>query len=118
MPPTSATVPNTPDLSGPVMTTYIETSSRGDKMRITLTKVIDPAQGADSYTTPHNGKRFVGTVFALKGVSGRFSDDANSDAVLIRWDGQTYQPDFSSIDGFTKWNYGQFNVSATWTAGR
>lgn len=46
------------------------------------------------------------------GVSGRFSDDANSDALLIGSDGQTYQADFNSIAGFTNWNSGIFNVSA------
>lgn len=57
MPSPSATVPSTPDLSGPVMTAYIETSPEGDKMRTTLTRVIDPAQGAP-YTTPDHGKHF------------------------------------------------------------
>ena len=32
-------------------------------MSVTLTQVIDPAQGADQFTTPDNGNRFVGAVF-------------------------------------------------------
>jgi hypothetical protein len=37
----------------------------GDKMTVTLTKVIDPAQGADQFTTPGNGNRFVGAIFTI-----------------------------------------------------
>ena len=80
---------------------------------------------ADSCSTPDNGKRFVGTVFAFRGVSGRFSDNANNDGVLIGSDGQTCEPDFSSIAGFTKTSIrldpnggiGD-NPPATWAAGR
>ena len=63
-------------------------------MTVTLTKVIDPAQGADQYTTPNNGFRFVGAVFTLSGVSGTFSDDANTDATLVGSNGQSYTADF------------------------
>src|ERR1700761_7334821 len=31
----------------------------GDTYRVTLDKIIDPAQGADQYTQPDNGMRFV-----------------------------------------------------------
>jgi hypothetical protein len=75
-----------------------------------LTKVIDPARGADSFSTPDNGKRFVGAVFTIKGVSGTSTDDANSDANLVGSDGQTYTADFDSIAGYTNFNSGQFNV--------
>jgi hypothetical protein len=77
------------------------------------------------YTTPDNGKRFVGTAFALGGLSGRFSDDADNDGLLIGSDDQTWQLDFSSISGFTKTSIqrdpnGGFgdNPPATWAAGR
>ena len=90
-----------------------------------LAAVDGRGREADSYSTPDNGKRFVGTVFALMGVSGRFSDDANNDGVLIGSDGQTCQPDFSSIAGFRKTSIqrdpnGGFgdNPPATWAPGR
>jgi hypothetical protein len=98
-------------LSGPVGTVYQVTDNSGNKMTVTLTQVIDPAQGADQYTTPDNGKRFVGAVFTLKGISGTFSDDANSDAVVVGANGQSYTPDFSSIAGVTNFNHGEFNLT-------
>ena len=50
-------------LSSPVGTIYTVTDQSGNKMSVTLTQVIDPAQGADQFTTPDNGNRFVGAVF-------------------------------------------------------
>lgn len=98
-------------LSGPVGTSYRVTNG-SNVMSVTLTKIVDPAQGADQYTTPDPGKRFVGAVFKLTGVTGSFSDDANSDASLQGSNGQTYSPDFSNIAGYTNFNSGQFNISA------
>lgn len=97
-------------LSGPVGTVYTVTDPSGDKMSVTLTKVIDPAQGADQFTTPDNGNRFVGTVFSINGMSGTFSDDANNDATLIGSNGQTYTADFDSIAGYTNFNDGEYTV--------
>src|SRR5260221_5243746 len=68
----AATPSPTSTLTGPVGTVYQVTDDSGNKMTVTLARVIDPAQGADQYTTPDNGKRFVGAVFTLKGVSGTF----------------------------------------------
>jgi hypothetical protein len=98
-------------LSGPIGTTFRVTNG-SNVVDVSLTKVIDPAQGADQYTTPDPGKRFVGAVFKLKGVTGSSSDDANSDASLLGSDGQTYSPDFNDIAGYTNFNSGEFNVSA------
>lgn len=109
---TSATPSPSNNLSGPVGTTYTVNDQSGDKMSVTLTQVIDPAQGADQFTTPDNGNRFVGAVVRITGISGNFSDDANNDATLIGSNGQTYSADFSSIAGYTNFNNGEYNVSA------
>jgi len=98
-------------LSGPVGTTYTVTDPAGGKISVTLTRMIDPAQGADQYTTPDNGNRFVGAVFTITGISGTFSDDANNNASLIGSNGQTYTADFDSIAGYTNFNNGAYTVS-------
>jgi hypothetical protein len=100
-------------LSGPVGTTYTVTDDNGNKMEVTLTKVIDPAQGADQFTTPGSGSRFVGAVFSLNGISGTFSGNANNDAALIGSNGQTYTADFNSIAGYTNFNNGDYNVGTS-----
>jgi hypothetical protein len=99
-------------LAGPVGTVYTVTDQSGDKISVTLTKMIDPAQGANQFITPDNGNRFVGAVFTITGSSGTFSDDANNDATLIGANGQTYTADFGSIAGYTNFNNGLYNVSA------
>jgi hypothetical protein len=109
---TKAAPPPSNSLSGPVGTVYTVTDQSGNKMSVTLTKVIDPVQGADQFTTPDSGNRFVGAVFTISGVSGRFSDDANNDATVIGSNGQTYTADFDSIAGYTNFNDGEYNVSA------
>jgi hypothetical protein len=108
----SMPAPPSNSLSGPVGTVYTVTDSSGSKMSVTLTKVIDPAQGADQFTTPNSGSRFVGAVFTITGVSGTFSDDANSNATLIGSNGQTYTADFDTIAGYTNFNGGMYSVSA------
>src|SRR5271167_3472396 len=42
----------------------------GDAYRVTLVKVIDPARGADQFSPPDSGKRFVGLVFKIKALTG------------------------------------------------
>jgi hypothetical protein len=84
----------------------------GDTYRVRLDKVIDPAQGADQFTTPNHGMRFVGVVFTIKAISGSPKDeDADNDAAVIGSNGQTYTSDVSSIAGYTDFSNGQINVA-------
>jgi hypothetical protein len=81
-------------------------------LAVTLTQVIDPATGADQYTTADAGKRFVGV--ALKIVnngSSAYSDDANSNLTLIGSDNQSYTPDFSAISECTNFSNGQYTIA-------
>jgi hypothetical protein len=107
--PAPAATPN--DLTGPVGTAYTDTDSSGNVMTVTLTGMINPAHGADIYTTPDNGFYFVAAKFSITGVSGTSSDDANSDAAVIGSDSQTYSPDFSDVRGCTNFNEGEYSVA-------
>jgi hypothetical protein len=99
-------------LSGPAGTSYTVTGQSGSEVSVTLTQVIDPAQGTDQFTTAQSGDRFVGAVFDIKGINGTFSDDANNDATLIGSNEQTYTADFNGIAGYTNFNDGEYSVSA------
>ena len=84
----------------------------GDTYRVTLVKVIDPAQGATQFDSPDNGKRFVGLVFRIKAVTGSpQNEDANNDAVLFGGSGQEYSADFSDIAGYTNFDSGTIHVA-------
>jgi len=87
------------------------TTVSGTRYLVYLTKVIDPAQGADSVTIPDKGQRFVGLVFTLKGVSGTSSGNSNSNATLTASNGLTYQADFQSIKGWTNFGNGEFHTN-------
>ena len=112
--PSSSPSSSTDNLTGPLGTTFTDTqtdsSGNADSYDVTAVKVLDPATGADQYTTPDIGKRFIGVEFKITGDSGYSSDDANSDAVLQGDDGQVYQPDFDSISAGTNFNSGNFSV--------
>jgi len=78
---------------------------------VTLLAIIDPASGADEFTTPSAGSRFVGVKWEIKTTgSGTLSDDANNDTSLIGSDDQTYQPDFSTIAGCTNFDDGMYTI--------
>ena len=79
---------------------------------VTLVKVIDPAAGADQFTTPNAGDRFVGVEITIDAINGTLTGDANSDVVVIGSDNQTYTADFDSIAGCTNFNNGEFTVAA------
>jgi hypothetical protein len=84
----------------------------GDAYRVTLVKVIDPARGADEFSTPDNGKRFVGAVFRVKALKGSPQDeDANNDAVIVGSNGQSYTADFDRIAGYTNFADGVIHVA-------
>jgi hypothetical protein len=95
-----------------VGTAFTVQDNSHDTYRVTLVKIIDPAQGATSYDTPQGGKHFVGAVFMITAVQGSpQNEDADNDAALVGSDGQTYTNDISSIAGYTDFNYGAIKVS-------
>lgn len=80
---------------------------------ITLTQVIDPAQGADQFTTPDAGKRFVAVELSIKNNgSATYSDDANNDTSVIGSDNQSYTADFDSVSECTNFNDGDIRLAA------
>ena len=84
----------------------------GNLYQVTLTKVIDPAEGENQFTVPDAGKRFVGLVFRVRALTGSPRDeDANNDAVVIGSDGQDYSADFHGVAGSTNFDHGAIRVS-------
>jgi hypothetical protein len=108
--PTQAAAP------GPVGSSFDLKDASGNTYRVTLVKVVDPAKGADQFTAPDTGKRFVGLVFKVKAVTGSpQSEDANNDAVVLGGDGQTYKASFDAIAGYTNFDDGAIRTGAVRT---
>ena len=56
-------------------------------------------------------------MFTIQAINGSPQDeDANSDAVLVGSNGQSYTADFSDIAGYTNFNDGQISVAKGGTA--
>lgn len=118
-PPTPAPSASSADLTGPLGTEYTITSQDQDgnstSYDVAAARIADPAKGADEFNTPDPGKRLVGVEFTITGDTGYSTDDANSDAVIIGDDGQSYTADFSSISEGTNFSNGDFGVRANQT---
>lgn len=65
---------------------------------VTLVKIVDPATGADQYTTPDSGKRFVGVQLNIKNTSTSAEQIApDNDTTLFDSTGQSYSTDLNSL---------------------
>jgi hypothetical protein len=101
----------TPDnLVGPIGTTYTDTDDNSNEIEMTLTGITDPARASEEFEGPDAGTRYVAAQFTITGVTGTFSDDADSEASAIGSDSQTYQPSFFDVSGCTNFNDGDFTV--------
>ena len=97
---------------GRVDAPFVLQDGSGNTYQVALVKVIDPARGADQFTSPDSGKRFVGLVFKIKALTGSpQNEDANNDAVLVGGDGQNYSADFDGIAGYTNFDSGTIHVA-------
>jgi hypothetical protein len=125
--PASSSNPSSEDTSAPSSTVPSEhvggtlswTSNGSALADITLTKVEDPAQPGDSYTTPDPGKRFVAAAFTIKDTSTSQSitnEDANNDATLVGSDNQTYSADFDNMADCTNFSNGDIQLGPGETA--
>jgi hypothetical protein len=82
-------------------------------LAVTAKQIIDPANGANEFTSADAGKRFVAVVLSLKNNgSGSYTDDANNNLSIKGSDNQTYSPSFDSLNGCTNFNNGQYTLTA------
>jgi Protein of unknown function (DUF2510)/Domain of unknown function (DUF4352) len=103
--PSATTVPVVAHVGG---TVAVNDGAGGDS-DVTLVAVIDPASGADQFSTPDAGNRFVGVELRIAdGGSGVVQSDANEDVTVVGSDGQTYTSAFDDIAGCTNFNEGAY----------
>jgi hypothetical protein len=95
-----------------VGSTVAVSDGSGGKANVTLSQVIDPASGADQFTTPDAGKRFVGVELTIANTGSKsLSDDANSTTSVQGSDNQSYTADFSNISECTNFNAGSYTLA-------
>lgn len=104
------TVAPTPATTG---STIGVSDGNGKTADVTLTKVTDPATGADQFTSPDPGKRFVAATIEIMNTTAgtTLTGDADSDLTLIGSDDQDYTADFSDVVGCTNFNDGEYTIA-------
>ncbi|MFE2317043.1 DUF4352 domain-containing protein [Streptomyces sp. NPDC059441] len=76
----------------------LEGTDDGSKLDVTVVKVVDPAKGADEFTTAESGKRFVGVQFRLVNTGTiAYNDSPSNGAQLADKDGQHFESTFGDI---------------------
>ena len=72
---------------------------QGHTATITLVRVIDPAQGADQYTTPSPGDRFVTTEFKIVNTGNSFQPEPTTDATVFDTASHSYSSTYQEVQG-------------------
>jgi hypothetical protein len=80
-------------------TLSLKSTPESSPAQVTLVKVVDPASGADQFTTPDAGKRFVGVQLriVLGGANAASDVFPDNDTTVFDASGQSYSSDVSSL---------------------
>ncbi|MFJ6754718.1 DUF4352 domain-containing protein [Streptomyces sp. NPDC091273] len=85
--PASAAVGAAIDLSG---------LEDGEKLAVTLVKVVDPARAKNPYSTPEAGARYVAVQFRLKNTgTAVYQDSPSNGAKVVDAQGQQFSPAYT-----------------------
>ena len=107
----TTSVPSTTQAAASVGSTLSLNDGEGDTFTVTLLQFVDPATPASSFDTAPAGDNLAEVLLKITGVTGTYSDDANSDVSVIGSDDQTYSPGFESLNGCTNFSSGAFTVT-------
>jgi hypothetical protein len=92
----------------PIGTSFVTSDGFGNTYRVTLNRVIDPAQGVN--TTPVAGDRTVGAVYTITPVSGSpRGENAITNASLLGANGHVYRANTGQVAGYG--NFSNYDIS-------
>lgn len=70
----------------------------GSQLAVTLVKWVDPAKGADEFSAPDSGKRFVAVQFRITNTGKGVYDDSPSNGVQVAdAQGQRFDSDYNDV---------------------
>lgn len=70
----------------------------GTQLAVTMVKWVDPAKGADEYTVPDSGKRFVAVQVSIVNTGKSVYDDSPTNGLQIADDkSQRFDSDFNEV---------------------
>jgi hypothetical protein len=87
--------------------------SNGTQLDVTLTKVIDPAQGANPYSNPASGKHFVGVKLRVQNkATTTYQNNANNETTIILSDGKKLHANYNPIANCGNFDNGQIKLKS------
>jgi hypothetical protein len=105
--------PPTGTSRGQLGSTLPVSDSSGTQLDVTLTKVIDPASGANSYTKPASGKHFVGVELRIHNkAASTYQNNANNETTIIMSDGRTLHAVYNPIANCGNFDNGQIKLKS------
>jgi len=99
---------------GQLGSTLAVSDSSGTQLDVTLTKVIDPAGGANPYSKPASGKHFVGVKLHVQNrAASTYQNNANNETTIILSDGKTLHANYNPIAGCGNFDNGQVKLKSS-----
>jgi len=103
--------PPTGTRTGQLGSTLPVSDTSGTQLEVTLTKVIDPASGANSYSKPASGKHFVGVKLRVQNqASSTYQNNANNETTITLSNGKTIHADYNPIANCGNFDNGQIKL--------
>jgi len=104
----------TADSHGQLGSTLAVSDSSGTQLDVTLTKVIDPADGANPYSKPASGQHFVGVKLHVQNkAASTYQNNANNETAIILSDGKTLHANYNPIAGCGNFDSGQVKLKSS-----
>ena len=105
--------PPTGTTTGLLGSTLPVSDTSGTKLDVTLTKVIDPASGANSYSKPAPGKHFVGVKLRVQNSSpSTYQNNANNETTITLSNGSTLHANYNPIANCGNFDSGQIKLKS------
>jgi hypothetical protein len=98
---------------GAVGSTLQLSDSSGTKLEVTVMHVIDPASGADRYSTPAHDKHFIGVQLRVQNsAAATYENNANNETRITLSNGAAVVADYNAIAGCSNFDNGQVSLTA------
>jgi hypothetical protein len=105
--------PPTGTRTGQLGSTLPVSDTSGTQLDVTITKVIDPASGANSYSEPASGKHFVGVKLRVQNQAPSiYQNNANNETTITLSNGKTIHADYNPIANCGNFDNGQIKVKS------
>ena len=112
-PPPGTSAPPTGTRTGQLGSTLPVSDTGGTQLDVTLTKVINPASGASSYSKPASGKHFVGVKLRVQNQAlSTYQNNANNETTITLSSGKTLGANYNPIANCGNFDNGQIKVKS------